>query len=110
MSDIKPYEYEDWAGDRLRITGEAGPDGDAVNLMILTAGPNEGDDDTTYSVDVARAKVPGLAAACTPGKGDHLMDSTPWWRSMPPCPRCEVSHVLIDCTKRLPFDAGRSAS
>jgi hypothetical protein len=32
------------------------------------------------------------------------MDSTPWWLTLPPCPKCEKPHVLIDCTKRLPFE------
>jgi hypothetical protein len=32
------------------------------------------------------------------------MDASPWWLTMPPCPHCGLSHVLIDCTQRLPFE------
>jgi hypothetical protein len=27
-----------------------------------------------------------------------------WWLNLPPCPRCEKSHVLADCSARLPFE------
>jgi hypothetical protein len=39
-----------------------------------------------------------------------MADKSFWWREMPPCGRCGVPHVLTDCAKRLPFEAGRSAS
>ena len=33
-----------------------------------------------------------------------------WWLSLPPCPQCGRSHVLIDCSERLAREAGASAS
>ena len=29
-----------------------------------------------------------------------------WWKNLPPCSRCGVSHVLIDCRARLWFELG----
>jgi hypothetical protein len=31
-------------------------------------------------------------------------DDPRWWLNLPPCPRCSKSHVLIDCTRRLPWE------
>ena len=28
----------------------------------------------------------------------------PWWLTLPPCPKCGKSHVLIDCSRRLPWE------
>ena len=28
-----------------------------------------------------------------------------WWLNLPPCAKCHKSHVLTDCTKRLPWEA-----
>jgi ribosomal protein S27AE len=33
-----------------------------------------------------------------------VIDNSRWWLHLPPCPRCGKSHVLTDCTKRLPFE------
>lgn len=32
------------------------------------------------------------------------MSADPWWLTLPPCPRCQKSHVLTDCTRRLPWE------
>jgi hypothetical protein len=31
-------------------------------------------------------------------------EGTSWWLYLPPCPRCGQSHVLQDCTARLPWE------
>ena len=31
-------------------------------------------------------------------------DNPRWWLHLPPCAKCNQSHVLIDCTKRLPWE------
>jgi len=33
-------------------------------------------------------------------------DNPRWWLNLPPCADCGKSHVLIDCTKRLPWEVG----
>ena len=33
-----------------------------------------------------------------------MPDDSRWWLNLPPCPQCGKSHVLTDCTKRLPFE------
>jgi hypothetical protein len=33
-----------------------------------------------------------------------MHDDSKWWLYLPPCSRCNRSHVLTDCTKRLPFE------
>jgi hypothetical protein len=38
------------------------------------------------------------------------MNADPWWLTLPPCPKCGRSHVLTDCTQRLPFEAGEDAA
>ncbi len=35
-----------------------------------------------------------------------MPDPQSWWLTLPPCPRCGLGHVLIDCGKRLPFELG----
>lgn len=37
-----------------------------------------------------------------------MHDHGSWWLNLPPCPECERSHVLTDCTKRLPFEVNPS--
>lgn len=27
-----------------------------------------------------------------------------WWLYLPPCPRCQQCHILLDCTQRLPME------
>jgi len=31
-------------------------------------------------------------------------DDARWWLTLPPCPKCGLSHVLINCRERLPFE------
>ena len=38
-----------------------------------------------------------------------MPDDSRWWLNLPPCPECGASHVLTDCTRRLPFEASDDA-
>ncbi len=33
-----------------------------------------------------------------------MEDRRKWWLFLPPCPKCERSHVLTDCRLRLPWE------
>ena len=35
-----------------------------------------------------------------------MNDDTRWWLNLPPCSGCGKSHVLADCTRRLPWETG----
>lgn len=38
-----------------------------------------------------------------------MNDHTRWWLTLPPCSTCGESHVLIDCTQRLPWEVSDRA-
>lgn len=35
-------------------------------------------------------------------------DSPRWWLNLPPCANCSKSRVLIDCSKRLPWEVSEN--